>query len=699
MDIINKIETVIIKDFKGYYEKHVFCDTSGDIVLLIGPNGYGKTSFIEALTLALSGHFEVKSGGKKFEPDMITPVLKKNSNPEITINEYKLDKCKENKHKGEESKIVWNLGDKVKKEKGKYSIKSGFHGSGKGEYFGKSFWHDENLTELNSRLSSFFQDKMDLLFDEAVSGKTVLDVVSPRSKGLKKLKEELEKAKKNLQDEEKKYYPYILYKSKEEVNNELEKKSELFLNEYNFFAEKSGLGWPVKKPFFISGTETFKFLKDALGLNINRIIKFDDLVDMFRASLYKDLSKWTNKLKNNAGESTKKGKEIKKEIGILKNEIEDIDRKFPNLENEVNLFEPESVGNPDALKVIESIIENFEKWKNIDFSKKEDNETKNLRIITEEFNKVNVSKAIACKSSLESWILDRKKTLNIRDEKKRNLEKLKRDFDKYKKSVELDKAESIVKNIDKTIGKFLNSFEEAFTMELEIEKEPSRKKIRKLITNYIDAFQIVLDRMNTNNYDSSDKFKQDTISKLESGVNFVAKRFSFVEGVFPIKVNRESRGAENDEDFSKIKAEDNRGLEHFSTGQKAQLGISSLIAQNSLLSNFLNHKIIMLDDMTTSYDLSNLTRESILWRQLAYGLKSDDSLKRQIFISTHHEDLTNNLIELLAPPHGGELRLIKFEGWKRNKGPIFKEFRVEPCNKIEKENLENFAEDLRNIFK
>lgn len=166
--------------------------------------------------------------------------------------------------------------------------------------------------------------------------------------------------------------------------------------------------------------------------------------------------------------------------------------------------------------------------------------------------------------------------------------------------------------------------------------------------------------------------------------------------MLPLDLVEEQKG-DDDNDGSKILAivsKDGRKLEHFSTGQKAQTGISFMAAQNLMLSRYLSHRIILLDDVTTSYDLSNLTREAILWRQIAYGYKTGDELKRQIFISTHHEDLTNNLVALLAPPYGSRLRLIRFAGWRKDEGPELETYEVQPGADADDALKARLAQDL-----
>ena len=94
------------------------------------------------------------------------------------------------------------------------------------------------------------------------------------------------------------------------------------------------------------------------------------------------------------------------------------------------------------------------------------------------------------------------------------------------------------------------------------------------------------------------------------------------------------------------------------------------------------HRILILDDVATTYDLSNLAAETLIWRQLANT--EDRDLKRQRFISSHHEDLTNQLIDLLAPPGNSDptrpylMRILRFTDWNAKDGPAIVQQKMGP---------------------
>jgi hypothetical protein len=176
----------------------------------------------------------------------------------------------------------------------------------------------------------------------------------------------------------------------------------------------------------------------------------------------------------------------------------------------------------------------------------------------------------------------------------------------------------------------------------------------------------------------------------------VLRRFDFVEGVLPLYLNiGETDYGDTIHRLYEIITDDGRTLPHLSTGQRAQVAVSLLVAQNQAVADMLGHQVILLDDVTTAYDLSNLAREAILWRQLAYGKyqEKQEQYRRQIIISTHHEDMTNHLLDLLVPPPRRRMRVIRFVGWSNENGPECEAFEVQPSASVSRDTLARAMDD------
>jgi hypothetical protein len=199
--------------------------------------------------------------------------------------------------------------------------------------------------------------------------------------------------------------------------------------------------------------------------------------------------------------------------------------------------------------------------------------------------------------------------------------------------------------------------------------------------------------------------------ELRKRVDGIRGRFAFA-GRAQLRLelsNRPDGDGKETKTFS-VRTDDGRSRGHFSTGQRAQIAVALLVGQNELIRTVelpgespsdgcaLPHDVLLLDDVSTPYDLSNLTREAILWRQLAYA--SDNP--RQLFICSHHEDMMNQQLDLLAPPIGQRrdkrrsFRMIvhHFKAWGMENGPQVDSYEVRPCGRLDATGIQQLNEAL-----
>ena len=128
-----------------------------------------------------------------------------------------------------------------------------------------------------------------------------------------------------------------------------------------------------------------------------------------------------------------------------------------------------------------------------------------------------------------------------------------------------------------------------------------------------------------------------------------------------------------------MKTEDGRHRAILSFGQRTQFGVAMVIAENRLLESKLGHRVFLMDDLSATYDLANLSRDAVFWRQMAYGNgATNEPSQRQVFLSSHHEDLSNRLLDVMAPVEGRRALLYRFTGWKLVRGPSVEVYEVEP---------------------
>lgn len=182
------------------------------------------------------------------------------------------------------------------------------------------------------------------------------------------------------------------------------------------------------------------------------------------------------------------------------------------------------------------------------------------------------------------------------------------------------------------------------------------------------------------------------VRSLEDSLNQIIRRFRWVEGILPIQLKKQSGQGWSQH------AESGIGHGSLSTGQQSLIVMATTLALNLLFEDLLPHRVVLLDDVTTSLDLGQLTRSAILFRQLAYGsgLNAQES-RRQLILSSHHEDMTNRLLDFLMPPPGCRLRIVRFEGWSRSDGPQLRHLRIDGESAAKNADLA-FQKDVIRLF-
>lgn len=115
---------------------------------------------------------------------------------------------------------------------------------------------------------------------------------------------------------------------------------------------------------------------------------------------------------------------------------------------------------------------------------------------------------------------------------------------------------------------------------------------------------------------------------------------------------------------------------NLSTGQKTIFALAWTVVLNNALRSKIGHNVVLFDDITTSLDLNQIGPACILFRKLAYA--KDAKHRRQLFISSHHEDLTNRMIDFLIPPEGFVMKIMEFKEFSSENGPEYDIWDVAP---------------------
>ncbi|HFQ90729.1 MAG TPA: hypothetical protein ENK27_11710 [Desulfobulbus sp.] len=109
---------------------------------------------------------------------------------------------------------------------------------------------------------------------------------------------------------------------------------------------------------------------------------------------------------------------------------------------------------------------------------------------------------------------------------------------------------------------------------------------------------------------------------------------------------------------------------------------------------YFPHRILIMDDPSTTFDTTNLLSQAILWRQLAYN--PDPAHRYQVFIVSHHEEFSSRLLDLLCPPEGEgyAMKLLRFTNWTQEDGAEIEAFDVQVAAKDLKKAGEDFSYGL-----
>ena len=663
---IEKVQGIEITNFKGI-QNCSFNTEDTNIVLITGPNGSGKSSFVQALTLGLTGYLpELKEDGKCPEHFFfydekefkIQIKFKKKENAEN--QNYKLQTRIVVGKRAEAPKFYLQKDENKKEEKIKILRK-----------FVPESWQSIFEKESNFllyRLTTFLPEYVDLLFDTEAAEKnkkffSLRDLFEPVPQELKELKERAKEEKEKIEAEDKEL---------EDIVSERTEFLKLFQRLFN----------------------QINALKPSLSLKVESlppIDKLDEFLKESRSTLEKALStkieKWTDlpdKIKDFV-QPFKQETEIEK----IEKQIRELEERKRELEEELKWRkEPEAKVSIPKYEQLLNLFETVSDYALITHWKESLKETA-LSDILRELELIDSNKAKNFSVSLNKWLeRERKEGQEELEEKIKKIDKeIKAQQEKREQILGKYKTMKLVNDLEETLkGKKelekMDEFERLFST-----KEERQEKKTKL-SKYIKKVE--------ENLTPSEDLKQD----FEGAINNVLKRFAMTEGLEEVKLVVPEQ-EENRYFIIQAKEKDNketkREKEHFSLGQRAQIATAWMIAQRELAHACkdveIPHRVIILDDPTATFDMTNLLSQAILLRQLAYH--PDEERRYQLFIVSHHEEFTSRLLDLLCPPQGCSMKLIRFVKWTPDNGAETEVFEVENAP----EKLEYSKEALKKGIK
>ncbi len=735
-DII-RVKSINIRDFRGIKELKKPLNTDADVVLITGPNGFGKTSLIDALSLVLTGYLHPRRNPKLFElpeedysPDkgLIEAVLSYPQDVEkkisVTVFNNKPSEC---------SDIIWPESDSAK--------------------------------VLSAKASFFYQDLVEQSFDYFTEGKTLKDLLAPPPKEIDEARSALRRALKTVEQKEKTLViPGV--ESEEALNSKREQVARAFTGLWEKLINAiNNLKLPVTLPIFNIlkvdrslrldwQNKLAKFSSDlsiSLKLEesdkelnvISSLIHLENLIDELKLSYIlpkSDLAEQISYLIASLSD-IKKVLELK-ELDVLKERYLTSKKNLANskkrlerlLELERHFKSPEG---PILLEIMRSLRQYGPKWSKVNTIQTYESDMyppeEVVRWVTAAYSSLNVYNKKQLDDVLTIWLkkVEHKRselTMDIAMQEKKLteysktlkiLEQIQKIADtsddgqelikKAQKKAELDKefpnstseqgthSVKLIATLKETLEKWINIEKRDLFRQDALKKSVKYNKAKEQIKLLRDALNRET-KKGDSVLENVLQLPDNEPKKLTNLINSILVRFRLVQGILPVDIiTSQKRVGRNKKGTWEFVTADGRTFTSLSTGQQSQLALSLLLGLNiSLDISYLGHGIIALDDTTTPFDMAQLPREAALLRQIVYGAGDSDAPRRQLFIVSHHEDLTHKLLDYLIPPEGKKMHILNFVNWNPKGGPEIEQYEMEPAISADegRQNLSKFITDI-----
>jgi recombinational DNA repair ATPase RecF len=723
--VLRRIKELNVQGFRGFGHQPttnigeaVRINTDADIVLITGANGVGKTGLLQALQLLLSGHHDFIDGA-----DLFSKQLEGNSDVERAPLHVEAVVQYSSKQKGAEGKqgrlrVDWSSPQAPQQfsmaldsgQKPPWPRPIQVAGISRGN-------EDANVRrqqELLARVTAFYPERVEEQFRSITTGNSLRDLFSPTPNAVREAIDDLKKGLERVREDQRRVHGW------ESTPEELQARRSA--------AEKAlSSSWPpVREIAAILGRSERRAGADREGPPLRRLAATEvptmellsAAVQELRGGVPTELGAVSRALVDAlAGaldreieQARAQAKEYSERAGLLAEKqglalvLERIEREFPRLDEELACFATERGDSEraDLLTVFTSVAEESGRWLQRANGLAEEAQVK-LRGVLKELEAVVPAVARLRALELAEWLEPRRAAELRRSQTRNQLQAVEREIERLRTSEQLQRLQSARAALaDKTRHPFDSAYQDLIRAQL---LEKRQRDIRSL-EQELDATSREL-TMTIDELETATRPSRSIHEAVREMATAVLSRFSLVDGILPLQVKdlEVSRGSSSDrtplEPHTEITTDSGLALSQLSTGQRAQVAVSLAVAQCQLLrrSNVadLPYRVLMLDDVSTAYDISNLAREAVLWRQLAYH--KDPGERWQLFISSHHEDTTNQLLDLLVPPAGAKLRLLRFVDWSQENGPKIEPYWLEPSPAVDNEAVrkaiaETFKEEL-----
>lgn len=632
---LGRLVSVRVSRFRGWCGKDEHeVNIDADLVLLAGPNGHGKSTFLEALILGVCGH--IPRGG-----DGIGPRHMSSGASSVRIQPKASDSLR-----AELPSQTQMLSEDKEGRLAELSLP---------KLARSRLWHDfynavgnaQSASKAEASLCSVFADQLYERFDYSKSADSLLGAFSIPGKQLSTVREALDDARKMLNSEIQDRGARI--SRLRDPRNEVTTRAALLAAFeaaqpiYQDFAElyghyetgKSLPLWPVLSDLEIAIGPVQAALDDltrALGVNAETLPKtVRDSIKHWKESELLD------------------AQQDRRDLDDLMHRRADLEAKYPGARLRVDLFAGAD-GDPPLDVCLASLARNQNTWlrASVRFG---------LTEVAEQLERV-IPDALKRLSEQTDWHVSRWRKVA---EEMEGLDKEIEEVRKHVKETERFRKLRIVERSTE-LDRLWNAlhdrkaFESSDAMVSQLEEEQRRAdEARQAVDELIDKLEPL-------------ELHPALRKEFERVLNDVLGRIQLCPGILPAKVQSDG----------KILMHDDRTINDLSTGQKTQLAVALSVGVNLALSSRLGNSMLAMDDATAAYDVSNIAREATFWRATAYGHVArnlpdgGDPQQRQVFLSSHNEATTRRLIELLRPPKGATMKVVRFLSWSPERGPEYR---------------------------
>ena len=234
--------------------------------------------------------------------------------------------------------------------------------------------------------------------------------------------------------------------------------------------------------------------------------------------------------------------------------------------------------------------------------------------------------------------------------------------------------------------------EREFATDEDRQKEPALVDLQQRLAKLTELRAAIVMETGTSTKSRLSQLQQEALvsalSPMETFLDDAISRFRIFDTIKPVRLARFGKTADGKRLALKV-GRPPRDIAQTSSGQRSQLGVLMFLALHYGMRTTYPSRVICLDEVTSSFDLAQIPRLALLLRQIAYAPVGSE-FQRRIFIASHNEEFSQRLAEMLTPPAGRSLRIVRFTGFDPEKGPQMDPFRVQPALPFDAARIESY---------